>query len=193
MQYNREDLVRFGSEKVRSQPNLFSLFKKFLEEDVKHIYPNGKLPSNCFSCTFNLTFEKWKNYVISSEHYTKKIIKMSNTKTTYELKDPKIKVFFNGVLLDNNSSDEEWNKWINYNPEDEKVLIKKSYFQKLPNSAQEKPQAKEKQEPKQVAEKEKESVKTDENTEESKSPEAVVKKTRRVSTKSLAKGTNKAE
>ncbi|MNY33820.1 hypothetical protein D3C86_1681180 [compost metagenome] len=152
-----------------------------------HIYPNGKLPSNCFSCTFNVTFEKWKNYVVGSEHYTKKIIKMSNTKITYELKDHKTKVFFNGILLDRNSSDEAWNEWINYNPEDEKVLIKKSYFAKLPNSPKEKAESNNKAEVKEVVTEEKEAVKTEENSEEPKQTETTIKKTRRVSTKSSNK------
>lgn len=190
MQHDREDLVRFGSEKVRSQPNLFSLFKKYLEEDVKHIYPNGRLPNNCFSCTFNLTFEKWKNYVVSSEHYTKKIIKMSNTKTTYELKDPKTRMYFNGGLLDKNSSDEAWNEWINYNPQEDKVLIKKSYFHKLPNSVKDTDKSKKTPEEKVSVENEKEGVKTDESTEETKADAAPAKN---VIKRATTRGTRKAK
>lgn len=189
MQHTREELVRFGSEKVRAQPNLFSLFKKYLEEDVKHIYPNGRLPSNCFSCTFNLTFEKWKNYVVGSEHYTKKI-KMSNTKTTYILKDPKTKIFFNGILLDRNSDDESWNQWINYNPEDEKVLIKKSYFEKLPNSAKEGAETKNTKDVGTSTEKEKETLKTPENNEENKVSETA---TKNVIKRATTRGTRKAK
>lgn len=67
---------------------------------------------------------------------------MSNTNSTYQLKDRNTKLFFKGEIIDRNSPDEVWNDWINHAPTDEKRQKREDYFEVLPNSsADDKPKA----------------------------------------------------
>jgi hypothetical protein len=134
MKYTKEQLINMGSEKIRNDAGLFSLFKQYVEEDICELYHDCKLPNNCFGCSFNTTFGRWRTYVLNNSKTIKRKI-MSNSKSTYELKDERLRLFFDEKILDKNSSDEEWNTWINYPAEPEKVKERKAFFAKLPNSS----------------------------------------------------------
>lgn len=141
MKYTREQIVKLGADKVRSTPDLFSAFKAFIDEDVCELYPNCRLPGNCFSCSYNNTFSKWKNYVININQKNQTKNNMS-TKINYELVDKSIRIYFDGNVLSKDSSNEEWDRWINYPIEESKVQKRRDFFKKLPNLNPVKPKEK---------------------------------------------------
>lgn len=125
----REQLAKIEAKKVRSDANLFALFKKYVTEDAGLMYSSGKLPQGCFGCQFNSLFNKWRNLFLTPQKTTK----MSNSgKKTYELANKATKIYFKGQVLSNNSSDEAWKEWINYPADVKKVEERKAYFNKLP-------------------------------------------------------------
>lgn len=124
----RQELAKMDANKIRRKPDLFALFKKYLAEDVSLVWKGRTtLPSGCFNCAFNTNFAKWKNIVLQS-----KTKKMSNSKKTFKLKDNATKFYFNGGVLDKNSSDKDWREWIDYPVDKAKVAYRESFFETLP-------------------------------------------------------------
>lgn len=103
-------------------------------EDVALIYPSGRLPNNCFACGLQSNFEKWRRlYLQQPQTKRMKGVKtMSDKKKTYELADENYKVYFDGKVLSQKSSDEEWKHWIEYPVEEEKREERRKLFKKLP-------------------------------------------------------------
>lgn len=125
----REDLARLDPREIRKDAKKFSLFKQYVTEDASFVFPSGKLPQGCFGCQFLSNFSKWKNYVLKPK--TKQ--GMSKNKS-YKLQNDKFIVYFKGRVLDKNSTDEDWEDWINYPNTPEKIQDRKRYFNKLPDS-----------------------------------------------------------
>ncbi|MCQ9638598.1 hypothetical protein MP478_04285 [Chryseobacterium sp. WG14] len=107
---DRIELINKGADAVRNTPHLFSAYKQYLLEDW------GELPQGCFGCQFNNHFNQWKNQVLN-----KNIIPMENkivnNNKTYVLKDRGTLKYLNGDVWSNNSSDEDWIKYINLKPQ----------------------------------------------------------------------------
>lgn len=132
----KENLAKIDANKVRKSSDLFALFKKYVTEDAGLIYASGKLPAGCFGCQFQTIFSKWRNVVINKNYNTKRNI-MSNSKKTYILKNKATKFWFDGNVVDQNSSDLEWLRWIKYPVDTAKVEQRKQYFEKLPKDPEE--------------------------------------------------------
>lgn len=125
----REELANLDPSKVRKDKSLFALFKKYATEDAAEVFPDGKLPSGCFGCSFSRHFATWRRHYIT----TKTEFKMSqSTGKTYELASPNFRVYFKGKVLNSQSTDGEWIDWINHPEEDEKRKKRTSQFSKLP-------------------------------------------------------------
>lgn len=65
-----------------------------------------------------------------------------STKINYELVDKSIRIYFDGNVLSKDSSNEEWDRWINYPIEESKVQKRRDFFKKLPNLNPVKPKEK---------------------------------------------------
>lgn len=144
----REELIKYDSRKVRSDSRLTSIFKKFLEEDAKDIYRDGKIPAGCFGCQFNTHYNRWVRFVKEEKTMTK-VKETKKENMPYALKDKNMKVFFKGKALSSKSSGTDWNEWINYPKDKDKVKNRKELFEQLPEKP--KKEAKKKEEKKEVA------------------------------------------
>lgn len=60
----------------------------------------------------------------------------------FKLKNATTKFYFDGKILDRNSSNAEWLRWINYPGDTQKVEERKNYFEVLPLSEDSKPEVK---------------------------------------------------
>lgn len=163
----KKELAKLDSQRVRRDAALFSLFKKYANEDAGLLYSTGKLPGGCFGCQFNSMFNRWRKlYTNSPDHSPANYTTMSKTKT-YKLKNEATKYYFGGKVLSNKSTDGEWLRWINKPEDKEEVKRRKDIFETLPGKAKEsKPKAAAKTvDPKTVDPKEGESGEKSDNTE----------------------------
>lgn len=137
----RKELVKIGANNVRKNATLFAAFKKFIFEDAKKVFPNGKVPSGCFNCGFQSNFSRWAKTVDMNEEpkQLKGVKKMSEETKTYELKNRNTRLYFNGKVLSALSSDSEWVEWIKRPRDKELVEKRKDYFKKLPSELAPKP------------------------------------------------------
>lgn len=126
----RKKLAKKSSSSVRKDNALFSLFRKYLEEDAAHVFPNGKMPSGCFGCQFNNTFRKWSTYIITGKPQNSK--PMLQTDKTYKLRKSGFIAYFKGEFLSKKSTDEQWQAWINYPRSQNEVKKRKAEFTVLP-------------------------------------------------------------
>lgn len=106
----RLELINKGADAVRNTPLLFNAYKQFLLKDW------GELPQGCFGCQFNNHFSQWKNQVLNN-NITPMENKNVNNNKTYVLKDKSTLKYLNGDVWSNNSSDEDWIKYINLKPQ----------------------------------------------------------------------------
>ncbi len=106
----RLELINKGADAVRNTPLLFNAYKQFLLEDW------GELPQGCFGCQFNNHFSQWKNQVLNKNITPMENKNVTNNKT-YVLKDKSTLKYLNGDVWSNNSSDEDWIKYINLKPQ----------------------------------------------------------------------------
>lgn len=134
----REELAKLGGNKVRKDNALFSLFKKYITEDAVHLFSSGKLPPGCFGCSFQSYYRKWSNFILSNQNLNINTMATKSKKTTtqkakktYELKDQHLKVYFDGKIIDKNSSDDDWIKWLKFIPEQTKT--RELRFESLPD------------------------------------------------------------
>lgn len=125
----REKLAELDPNKVRKDKTLFALFKQYITEDN-----NGVTPQGCLGCSFPKHFSEWR-----SNYLTQKTSrKMSNsTGITYELKDAKYRVYFNGKVLGSKSTDAEWVEWLQYPEQAEKKSERADKFEVLPEEVRE--------------------------------------------------------
>lgn len=106
----RLELINKGADAVRNTPLLFNAYKQFLLEDW------GELPQGCFGCQFNNHFSQWKNQVLNN-NVTPMENKIVNNNKTYVLKDKSTLKYLNGDVWSNNSSDEDWIRYIELKPQ----------------------------------------------------------------------------
>ena len=129
----RQELASIDANRVRRDSKLFALYKKYVTEDAKYLYASGKLPSNCFGCTFRTLFQKWRNHVLQDGATTKKNNNMSTeSKRVYKLKNDAFKVYFKGGVLSNKSTGDQWHEWINYPAQKALRDERKAKFEQAP-------------------------------------------------------------
>lgn len=104
----REQLIQKGSQKVRTETNLFELFRQFIIEDW------GNIPGDCFGCQFNTYFNQWSSQVLN-KNITKMENKQANSKH-YILKDKSTHRYLFGKVYSNHSSDADWVEYLTHNP-----------------------------------------------------------------------------
>jgi len=155
----REQLAQQKASRVRNNARLATIYKKYIQEDAKYIYPNGRLPSNCFSCSFATHFDKWARYIKNKKIMT---TKKNNNTVTYELVNNNSRVYFQGKVLSNKSDDSEWIAFIRHNKEREEKRL--AMFKVLPKDLRSDEKTQEVEDPK-----------TDEETEDVEVTEQLLK------------------
>jgi len=130
----RKELAKLDAHRVRKNPTLFALFRKYLQEDAEKVFPNGKMPSGCFGCQYQKNFALWAKRFEQPTKQKEGVKTMSDETKTYELKNKHTRLYFSGKVLSSLSSDEDWIKWIKHPRTKELVEKRKSYFKKLPSA-----------------------------------------------------------
>ena len=134
----REQLYKMDAQSVRRDSKAYSAFKKFIYQDADEVFLNGKVPDNCFGCSFNSNFNKWKKAMSKGK---KVLDKPAVDDLVYELKNKKSRVFFGGKVLRDGSAGSDWNAWINHNPKKKKE--RSAIFEKVPAKVASKAKTKE--------------------------------------------------